>query len=261
MSKRKPASSHLGPIRAYLAPVLLWLSILAVAWVSVSELTGDRPSADQGASPATPDRQQHHEQRPSSSTTAQRPVSRLQISPPAKQDKSTSQTDTASSAAPQQQATSSTADANNKQSRHETAAAQTGDAADQHAETGTRTPARSTSARSTASAHVARAQLTSGVKHKEPIDRITGVFHSKHKPLRRLYYFTEITGLSGETVTHRWWHDGRLMAKVTFRIGSNSWRAYSVKKLIPRMSGSWRVVATDSQGHTLSSARFIYATP
>jgi hypothetical protein len=87
------------------------------------------------------------------------------------------------------------------------------------------------------------------------------VFHSQNKSLRHIYYFTQITGLSGATVTHRWYHNGHLMAKVTFHIGSNSWRTYSVKRLTLGMTGPWRVVATDNHGHTLSSAHFVYKTP
>lgn len=119
-------------------------------------------------------------------------------------------------------------------------------------------PARATPQIPPASEHIARAQLTSGISQREPIDRVDGVFLSEQKPLRRIYYFTEIKGLRGETVTHHWRHEGRLMAKVKFRIGSNSWRAYSSKKLIPSMTGPWQVIVTDSQGNTLSTARFVY---
>lgn len=263
MSKRKPAGFRPGRTRAYLVPALLWLGILAAAWISVSKLSGDRPSADQVTTPATSDQQQGQARNTPSSasagngldTTAQQPASRLQAPPPDKQGQATSQTRT----------NPATADTNDTQSRHESAPAQTSPAPDQHAENGPGNPARSatsgSSTTSTTSTHVARAQLTSGIKNHEPIDHITGVFHSKHEHVRRLYYFTEFTGLGGETVTHRWWHDGRLMAKVTLRIGDNSWRTYSVKKLLPRMAGAWRVVATDSQGHTLSSEHFVYKTP
>ncbi|MDA3920876.1 MAG: DUF2914 domain-containing protein [Salinisphaera sp.] len=115
--------------------------------------------------------------------------------------------------------------------------------------------------RSVISSHVARAQLTSGIKDMEPVDRVTDVFHSNHKSLRHLYYFTDLVGLRGETVTHSWWHEGRRIARVTSHVRSNSWRMSSSKKLIPSMAGPWRVVATDSQGNTLSVARFVYQVP
>lgn len=108
---------------------------------------------------------------------------------------------------------------------------------------------------------MARAQLTTGIKHKEPVDRVSGVVHSHDEPRRYLYYFTQIKGLSGATVTHYWWHEGELMSKVKLRIGGDIWRTYSAQRLTSDMTGSWRVVVTDSQGHTLSTAHFVYATP
>ncbi|HET7315567.1 DUF2914 domain-containing protein [Salinisphaera sp.] len=269
MSKRKPRSSRSGFIRAYFVPALLWLGILVVAWVSVSELSVDRPATDQGQKPATSDPQQRHE--PGSSppkpaghdndreAIAQRPAPQSQISASAKQDKSTPQTDTTSSVAPRQKRAAgpvAESDANDTQPRHEPATARTSDAQNPAQPSGS-----GPSASPESSGHVARAQLTTGIENKEPVDRITGAFHSRHQPRRYLYYFTEVKGLSGETVTHRWWHEGLLMSKVTLPIGSNSWRTYSAQKLTPSMTGAWQVVATDSQGHILSSTRFVYETP
>lgn len=122
-------------------------------------------------------------------------------------------------------------------------------------ETVTETPA------SISSPHVARAQFTTGIDGREPVDQVESVFHTEGKSLRRLYYFTEITGLSGGTVTHRWEHEGKVMAEVPFAIGSDSWRVYSSKALTPSMEGPWRVVVTDAEGNTLKADGFLYKGP
>ncbi|MGH8501664.1 MAG: DUF2914 domain-containing protein [Gammaproteobacteria bacterium] len=106
--------------------------------------------------------------------------------------------------------------------------------------------------------HIARAQFTTRIEGREPVDRVEAVFSSNGQALRTLFYFTEITGLSGETVTHRWEHEGRVMAEVSFDIGSDRWRVYSSKDLTEAMTGEWRVVVTDSQGQVIKTDSFAY---
>jgi hypothetical protein len=112
------------------------------------------------------------------------------------------------------------------------------------------------------SSHVTRAQFTSGITAHEPVDRLQGVFHSQNQPLRHLYYFTDLSGLGGDTVTYHWRYDGRAIANVTFTVGSNSWRAYSSKRLTSAMAGRWTVVVTDdSKNQTLATASIVYKVP
>jgi hypothetical protein len=111
------------------------------------------------------------------------------------------------------------------------------------------------------SPHVTRAQFTTGIKEREPIDKVGSVFPINSQPLRTLYYFTEIVNMSGETITHRWERAGRLVAEVSLNIGSNRWRTWSSKDLTPVMKGSWRVVVSDSQGHVLKTDNFSYRGP
>jgi hypothetical protein len=114
----------------------------------------------------------------------------------------------------------------------------------------------------TASNHVTRAQFTSGIENHEPVDHLGDVFHSHNQPLRHLYYFTDFSGLGGQRVTYHWRHGGRAIASVTFTVGSNRWRAYSSKRLIPAMAGRWTVVVTDDNtGQTLSKASIVYKVP
>jgi type II secretory pathway predicted ATPase ExeA len=107
------------------------------------------------------------------------------------------------------------------------------------------------------SEHVARAQFASGIEDREPIDRVGPVVYSNGKHLRRLYYFSEVKGLQGQEITHRWEHEGETLAEVSFPIGGNRWRVYSSKRLIPPMAGDWRVVVS-SEGEALHVDHFTY---
>lgn len=111
------------------------------------------------------------------------------------------------------------------------------------------------------SSNVARAQFTTGIEAREPIDRVGLVFSADGEPIRTLYYFTELVNMSGETVTHRWVHDGVIVAEIPFHIGGDRWRVYSSKDLTPMMEGQWQVVVTDTQGDVIRTDRFMFQGP
>jgi hypothetical protein len=114
-------------------------------------------------------------------------------------------------------------------------------------------------------ASVARAQFTTGIEAREPINRVESVFSINGRvysldgrPLDRLYYFTEITGMGGETVIHRWEYEGITMEETSFEIGDDRYRVYSSKDLPPNAKGDWRVVVTDAQGNVIKTDSFLY---
>lgn len=108
------------------------------------------------------------------------------------------------------------------------------------------------------SSHVARAQFTRGIEAREPIDHVEKIFRSKGKEVNQLYYFTELRDMKGDSVVHRWNHQGNTVANITFNINGDRWRVYSSKYLPASMKGRWKVVVTDSNGKPLVSESFIY---
>lgn len=104
---------------------------------------------------------------------------------------------------------------------------------------------------------VSRSQLTSAVKGREPVDRLPSRVKIGERGGRKVYYFTELKGLNGETVFHRWEHDGRTVASLRFNVGSDRWRAYSSKTIPAKQRGEWRVVVANAQGNILASAQFV----
>lgn len=105
---------------------------------------------------------------------------------------------------------------------------------------------------------VARAQFTSGISGREPIDRLGTRIPAPRDQAISLYYFTDIRGMAGHTVTHRWIYEGQTMAQVRFKIGGRRWRVYSSKVLPPQMTGRWEVVTTDEDGRVLKTDEFVF---
>lgn len=105
-----------------------------------------------------------------------------------------------------------------------------------------------------ADGHVARAMFTSGVQNREPVDTLTRLGNDK----RKIYFFTELSGLGGQTVTHRWEYQGKTMGEVQFAVGGPRWRVWSSKTLLPQWTGEWRVSVIDGAGNTLAESSFDY---
>jgi hypothetical protein len=102
---------------------------------------------------------------------------------------------------------------------------------------------------------VGRARLTSRVRNREPVDTLRSPVDMSRLDGGRVFYFTELTGMDGRVVEHQWRHEGRAMGALSFKIGSDRWRAYSAKTV--RRPGRWEVVVLDDAGNVLGGARFV----
>ncbi len=105
---------------------------------------------------------------------------------------------------------------------------------------------------------VARAQFTTAVVEREPVDEIVlldgGADH--------IYFFTELKFLQGRTIVHRWEYGGKVQAEVAFEVGGPRWRVYSRKTLLPTQRGDWTVVVVDkASGWPLEARMFRYLEP
>ncbi len=101
---------------------------------------------------------------------------------------------------------------------------------------------------------VARATFTSSIQEREPTDQLSTLTNDNDQ----IYYFTELRGMAGHSVTHRWEHDGKVVAEVPFDVGGDRWRVYSSKRLDPSWTGEWRASVIDATGTTLSVNTFNY---
>lgn len=101
---------------------------------------------------------------------------------------------------------------------------------------------------------VARAAFTSAVENREPTDKLSSLNNDQGEIL----FFTELRDMAGQSVTHRWEHDGKVMAEVAFNVGGNRWRVYSSKQLDPSWTGAWKTSVVSANGETLSVSTFNY---
>lgn len=101
---------------------------------------------------------------------------------------------------------------------------------------------------------VSRAAFTSGIENREPTDKLSNINNDQTE----IMYFTELRDMAGQSVTHRWEHNGKVMAEVPFNIGGNRWRVYSSKQLDPSWTGPWKASVISANGETLSVSTFNY---
>ncbi|MFA7620175.1 MAG: DUF2914 domain-containing protein, partial [Thiohalomonadaceae bacterium] len=68
----------------------------------------------------------------------------------------------------------------------------------------------------------------------------------------RIYFFTELRDMEGQTVSHRWEQDGEVMAEVPFNVGGPRWRVWSSKNIDSGATGEWSVAVVDGAGNELA---------
>lgn len=105
-----------------------------------------------------------------------------------------------------------------------------------------------------ATASVARSGFSSAIVDREPVDQIEELPATAD----RVYFFTELMGLEGETVTHRWTFEDQTMAEVPFEVRGPRWRVHSSKLLQPGWEGTWTVTVVDSSGRKLAESQVQY---
>ena len=111
-----------------------------------------------------------------------------------------------------------------------------------------------TAAKDTTSDAIKRATFTTAVVDREPTDDIDSLSTAADQ----IFFFTEVVGMQGKQITHRWIYGDKVMAEVPFEIGGQRWRVYSSKKLLPAWAGTWKVDVVDDAGKTLREDTFVY---
>lgn len=111
-----------------------------------------------------------------------------------------------------------------------------------------------TSAAHAGGAEVARAQFTTAVEDREPVDDVRQLGTEQDS----VSFFTELRNLEGRTVTHRWVFDRATVATVEFEVGGPRWRVWSTKDLVPDRTGTWTVLVVDDAGRLHGSWSFEY---
>lgn len=106
--------------------------------------------------------------------------------------------------------------------------------------------------RVTPSAQVSRSAFTSSINAREPVDQLARI-----RAGQAVYYFTELSGLQGHVVTHRWEKDGTFQLSIPFPIGADRWRVHSSKTITSDLPGIWTVSVQNDDGTVLKQDTLI----
>ena len=101
---------------------------------------------------------------------------------------------------------------------------------------------------------VERAMFTTAVENREPVDQVAILPDTEEQ----VFFFTDLRGLQGHTIVHRWEYQGQVMAEVSFDVNGPRWRVFSLKSLNPGQLGKWTAIVVDESGWPLRAAIFEY---
>jgi hypothetical protein len=102
---------------------------------------------------------------------------------------------------------------------------------------------------------VSRAQFTIGIDNREPVLMVDSINSSAFNSIS---FFTELNDFSGQTVTHQWTHNDKVMFEKSFEIRAERWRVWTSKTLIPAWTGTWTVNVLGDDRTLLTSKSFEY---
>jgi hypothetical protein len=101
---------------------------------------------------------------------------------------------------------------------------------------------------------VARGIFSTNIVDREPVDQVLILSNT----VDQIYFFTDLRHYQGQTITHRWEYEGKMVTEKTFEVGGPRWRVYSQNDLNPAMTGTWTVVVSDGRGWPIYAAIFQY---
>jgi hypothetical protein len=104
---------------------------------------------------------------------------------------------------------------------------------------------------------VAREVLARGIEEGRPVGPFQTQVALDMEAPTTLYYFTELRGMAGRTVLHRWLHEGRLFSETSMQVGEGWLSAlHSSATIAPGMTGRWEVRICDASGRALEQESF-----
>jgi hypothetical protein len=96
--------------------------------------------------------------------------------------------------------------------------------------------------------------FTSGVNNGEPVDYRQEFFNDTSV----VFYYSELLGLKGQTVRHRWSLEGKAMQEVMIDVTHPRQAVWSKSVMRPDWTGNWTVEVVDKAGNILNRSNFAY---
>ena len=103
---------------------------------------------------------------------------------------------------------------------------------------------------------VTRARLAQGVANREPFGQVEQPVKVNKDFAVGVFYFTELSGMKGQTVSHRWKRKGKVIFEKKKVILGDRWRTYTSKLLTAYSTGSWVVELIIEDGVPLHVIEF-----
>lgn len=110
--------------------------------------------------------------------------------------------------------------------------------------------------RQVSSSVIKRVVLSRDIQHNEPRLPLQNLISLSKLSDNSLYLFSEINGLSGQGIHHRWFYKNQLMMDISHTLGAERWRCFSRKSFNKKLLGQWRVDITDQHGKLLHQQSF-----
>jgi len=101
---------------------------------------------------------------------------------------------------------------------------------------------------------ITRALFTTGIVDGKPVNRVLVLDDTVEK----VHFVTELQNFQGQKITHRWEHNGQVVASKTFRIESARQTVSSAMNIGRNQTGRWSVVVEGQQGWPLRVEIFMY---
>ena len=104
---------------------------------------------------------------------------------------------------------------------------------------------------------VASETLARGIEGDRPVHPFETQLALDTDEPTTLYYFTDVRGMAGKTVLHRWLYRGKVISEVSMQVGAG-WLAalHSSVTVAPNMTGHWDVLVCDASGKALEQESF-----
>ncbi|AZZ91863.1 DUF2914 domain-containing protein [Hahella sp. KA22] len=103
---------------------------------------------------------------------------------------------------------------------------------------------------------ISRAQLTQELDDSEPTNALRNSIVMNDEGLLRIYLFTEMMDMTGQTLYHDWYRGDKRVARIRIRPHRSPMRASSSKFIDRHMLGQWTVKVTGPEGDILAEAAF-----
>ena len=102
--------------------------------------------------------------------------------------------------------------------------------------------------------NISNAEFAIDVIDRTPINIVEELDNS----LGKIYFFTNLRNLQGQTVIHRWIYNDKVMASISFDVKGPRWRVWSSKNLWHTWTGKWIVEVVADNSELLYEKEFNY---